>query len=510
MRHFQRSRILTVVILSAAAMINTGCTGFKGWSKRGFKVGPDYSPPAAPVANDWIDSESEDLSRSDAMTRYWWTQFGDPTLDQLIETAYSQNLTLREAGCRVAEARYLRGVVTGNLFPQAQQLEMDYTRIARSSEVALFPNLPPGSPFENLALTEFSNWRIGGSLVWELDFWGRFRRSIEAADARLENSVAAYDDALVMLISEVASTYVEMRTIQQRLVVARANLELQEESRRVAEARLAAQSANSELDTPQSRALLGNTRAAIEVLELAERRTQNRLCVLMALPLQDLTDMVGKEGSIPSFPENPIAVGVPANLLWNRPDIRRAERLVAAKSAEVGVAMTDLYPHISIVGTGGWEAGQFKDVFKSTAFGGNIGPSFRWNVLNYYRIQNNIGAQQAQFQQLVAAYQNAVLRANEEAENAIAAFTRFTRQIEVLEESTKQSAEAERVAQIKYREGEIDFNRLFNVQQLLLQQQEALVAAQGNASSALVDLYRALGGGWEIRQSPATSVVATQ
>ena len=152
---------------------------------------------------------------------------------------------------------------------------------------------------------------------------------------------------------------------------------------------------------------------------------------------------------------------------------------------------------------------QFKDVFTSSAFGGTIGPSLRWNVLNYGRLLNNIQAQDARLQQLVATYQQTVLQANEEAENAIVAYLHFTDQIKVLQESARQAREAERVAQVKYREGEIDFNRLFTVQQLLLNQQERLANARGNAAQSLVDLYRALGGGWEIRLNPSAAGAAT-
>jgi outer membrane protein TolC len=208
--------------------------------------------------------------------------------------------------------------------------------------------------------------------------------------------------------------------------------------------------------------------------------------------------MLDGPAPIPHAPDQ-VAVGVPAELIWRRPDVRRAERLVAAQSAEIGIAQTELYPHISINGTMAWEAAQFSDVFKSSAFGGTIGPSLRWNVLNYGRLMNNIRVQDARFQQLVANYQQTILQANEEAENAIVAYLHFTDQVRVREESARQAREAERVAQVKYREGEIDFNRLFTVQQLLLGQQESLAVARGNAAQSLVDLFRALGGGWEIR-----------
>lgn len=476
----------------------TGCTGVREYVHNGFKVGPNYKRPAAPVADEWIDSQNPRVSSVPGDYRAWWTIFDDPALNALVQTAYQQNITLREVGFRVAEAQAQRGIVVGNLFPQTQQVVADYTRTQRSTETALFPQIPPGSPFGNLAAPQFSNWRIGGALAWELDFWGRYRRAIEAADARLDSSVEEFDSALVLLIGEVARTYVELRTAEQLLQVARDNANLQTESARVAQARLDAMAVDSELDTPQAKANLGSTLAAVEALEIRRRQTQNRLAVLMGMPPHDLTYLLNGPAAIPTAPDF-VAVGVPAELVWRRPDVRRAERLVAAQSAEIGVATSELYPHISINGTMDWQAADFSDVFKSSAFGGTIGPSLQWNVLNYGRLLNNIRAQDARFQQLVANYQQAVLQANEEAENAIVAYLHFTDQIKVLDESAREAGEAERVAQVKYREGEIDFNRLFTVQQLLLNQQERLANARGNAAQSLVDLYRALGGGWEIR-----------
>jgi NodT family efflux transporter outer membrane factor (OMF) lipoprotein len=295
---------------------------------------------------------------------------------------------------------------------------------------------------------------------------------------------------------------VELRAVEQRLEVARENATLQRESVRVAEARLKAKAADSELDNPQAKANLGNTLATVEAYEIQRRQAQNRLAVLMGMPPHDLSYMLDGPAPIPRA-SDVVTVGVPAELIWRRPDVRRAERLVAAQSAEIGIAQSELYPHISINGMMAWEAAKFSDVFKSSAFGGTIGPSLRWNVLNYGRLLNNIRVQDARFQQLVANYQQTVLQANEEAENAIVAYLHFTDQVKVREESARQAREAERVAQVKYREGEIDFNRLFTVQQLLLGQQELLAVARGNAAQSLVDLYRALGGGWEIRLDPS-------
>lgn len=486
----------------------SGCTGVREYYRNGFKVGPNYKRPAAPVADEWIDSQSSRVSSESGDYRTWWTVFNDPVLDRLIQTAYSQNITLREAGFRVAEAQARRGVVAGNLFPQTQEVFADYTRTQRSQQTALFPTIPAGSPFANLAAPQFSNWRVGSSLSWELDFWGRYRRAIEGADARLDASVEEFDDAIVVLIGEVATTYVELRALEQRLEVASENAALQNESVRVAQARLDAKAADSELDTPQAKANLGNTLAAIEAFEIQRRQAQNRLAVLMGMPPHDLSYILDGPASIPSA-SDVVTAGVPADLIWRRPDVRRAERLVAAQSAEIGIAQSELYPHMSINGMMAWEAEQFSNVFNGGSFGGTVGPSLRWNVLNYGRLLNNIRVQDARFQQLVASYQQTVLQANEEAENAIVAYLHFTDQIKVREESARQASEAERVAQVKYQEGEIDFNRLFTVQQLLLNQQELLAVARGNAAQSLVDLYRAMGGGWEIRLNPSMASVSS-
>ena len=491
-------RRVQLILLAASLLLIGGCAGrtLREIAQHDWKVGPEYVPPPASVADDWIDSANPRLDRSRSPNARWWENFGDPVLNQLVELAYNQNLTLREAGWRIEEARARRGVVAGNLYPQLQEVQGDYVRTHRSTETALFPPIDPSSPFANLARTEFSNWRIGGALAWELDFWGRYRRAIESADARLESTFDNFNDASLLLFSEVSITYIELRTVEQRLEVARNNLQLQEESVRVAQARLDARAQNSELDTPQAKANLYNTRGVIEAIEIQRRQVENRICVLLGIPPQQLNDLLATTAGIPLAPEA-IAVGIPAELLRRRPDVRRAERLVAAQSAQIGVAESELYPRISLAGTLGWEAKSFSDMFNGSAFSGAIGPGFRWAVLNYGRLMSNVLAEDARFQQLVANCQQTVLRANEEAENAQVAYQHYLEQIKAREESVRQAEEAQRVAQIKYLEGEIDFNRLFTVQQLLLNQQELLAVARGNSARAVVDLYRALGGGWD-------------
>jgi NodT family efflux transporter outer membrane factor (OMF) lipoprotein len=479
-----------------------GCsTPFRQYKAQQFKVGPEYCVPKAEVADDWLDSGNPTIQRDSGDIARWWQIFNDPTLDRLVELANEQNITLREAYYRVSEAEAQRRIVAGWIFPQSQSLSGDYTRIQRSSEVAIFPRgMPPNSPFANLAATSISNWRYGGSLAWELDFWGRYRRAIESADARLDATIEGYREVQVILVAQVVGTYVEWRTVEQQIAVANENAELQRESVRVATARFNEKADGSELDSPQAKANLSRTMAVLELLQARRQQALNRLAILLGQPPQDLSYYLEGALTIPEAPEA-LAIGVPAELIWRRPDVRRAERMVAAQSAEIGIAESELYPHISIAGTAGWEAGTFPDLFKSGALAGTIGPGFRWNVLNYGRLLNNIEAQNARFQQAIANYQQSVLKANEEAENAITAFLHFKNQVQLLGESVKEAREAERVAEVKYREGEIDFNRLFVVQQLLLGQQEALTSAKGAAAQSLVELYRALGGGWENSQA---------
>ena len=496
-----RSTITAIWLVCAAALSAAGCTtGLREYVHNGFKVGPNYHRPPAPVAHEWIDSASPRLQIGPMEERAWWQVFEDPALDRLILIAHEQNITLREAGFRIAQTQAQRAVAAGNLFPQSQELFGDYTRSQRSTQTATFPQggggLPPG-----LIVTNFSNWRLGGALAWELDFWGRYRRAIESADAVLDSEVENFDDALVLLISEVATAYVDYRTAEQQLAYARSNVTLQAESARVAGERLRVGAADANVDAPQARSSLLRTQSTIQPLEIQMRQAQNRLAVLLGMPPHDLSYLLAGDGNIPEAPGT-VALDVPAALLRRRPDVRRAERLVAAQSAQIGIAEADLYPAISVNGSLALEADTFERMFNSSAWSGSVGPGFRWNVLNYGRLVNLVRAQEALLQQEIARYQQTVLEANEEAENAIVGFQLYHDQIALLKESVAQAQEAVRVSTENYQGGRIDFNRLFVVEQFLVQQQDALAIAQGNSARSLIQLYRALGGGWEIRLHP--------
>lgn len=482
-------REISVAVLKtflAVAVVSTcGCTSTREWWHNGWKVGPNYARPPAPVASEWIDSADVRVRSESSDHSEWWTVFNDPTLNSLVQNAYQQNLPLRVAGFRVLEARAQRAIAAGNLLPQSQEAFGDYQRRQTAERI--------GTPAPGQS---FSVWDAGFNLAWELDFWGRFRRAIEAADADLNASVENYDDVLVTLVADVATTYTEIRTLERRLEVAQANVEAQRGSLEIAEVRFR-NGKTTEVDVQQAKANLARTESLILPLEISLRQASNRLCILCGIPPRDLREELGA-APIPAAPVD-VAVGIPAELMRRRPDVRRAERELAAQSAQIGIATSELYPHIAITGSIGLEANQFADLFRSGAMSGSIGPSLRWNILNYGRILNNVRVQDARFQELAVTYQQSVLRANEEVENALVAFLRSQQQVKRLSESVDAAEKATRLTMTQYREGNADFNRVFDLQIFLTQQQDLQAQASGDVARNLIEVYRALGGGWQIR-----------
>jgi NodT family efflux transporter outer membrane factor (OMF) lipoprotein len=334
-------------------------------------------------------------------------------------------------------------------------------------------------------------------LSWELDFWGRFRRAIEAADAELDATVENYDDALVLLISEVASTYVQIRVFQQELKYVAGNIEVQTQLVKFAEARLKG-GAGRMIDQGQQRSNLYDTLALKEQFETGLRQANNQLCVLLGIPVRDLVPELGP-GPIPEVVPPEVAVGMPADLLRRRPDLRRAERLVAAQSARIGIATANLYPRFSLIGALGYESENFRDLFTSRSFIGSIGPSMRWDILNYGRLLNGIRVQDALFQTAVVDYQNAVLTAGREVEDSIVLFLRAQSRTKQLFESAKEAKVAADEAILLSKDVKFDLNQAFVTSNFLVTQQDKLAQAQGDIALGFIQIYKALGGGWEIR-----------
>jgi NodT family efflux transporter outer membrane factor (OMF) lipoprotein len=451
-------------------------------------VGPDYEAPEAPVGERWIGPEWEEGERDVDLSK-WWDVFDDPVLDALIERAYGQNLPLELAGLRVIEAQARRGIAIGSLYPQRQEAVGAYMRQRLSEETA---NLAPGID------TGFDNFSVSAlEAAWEIDLWGKFRRSIESADANLLGSVYAYDDVLVSLLAQVATNYLQVRIFEERLAVARSNRDAQSKSLEIAEARFEF-GAVSERDVAQSRAQLRDTEALIPALEANLRQAQNALCVLLGIPPRDLSDLLAGEARIPS-PRDEVLVGIPAELLRRRPDVRLAERNIAAQSAQIGVARADLFPSLQLVGSIGFAAEDAGKLFTGDAFTAFGGPNVRWNVLNYGQIRNNVRVQDAVFQELVVAYEDTVLRAQQEVEDAMAGFAAARRRVDLLADAAESARKAVELASLQYREGAVDYNTVLTTLLFQLQAEDRLVTTRGDVGLNLVALYRALGGGWERR-----------
>ena len=474
------------VALAALTLALAGC----------IEVGPDFTQPPAAVTPQWMEQGDARVDAARDIDQRWWTVFDDDVLDRLIETAYQQNLSLLSAGVRVLQARAQLGVAVGQFYPQTQQAfgSIDYNR---QSARAPFQ---AGGPAH---LLEYWQNQIGLQAAWEIDVWGRFLRGIESADAALLASIATYDDALVSLTADVATNYVQIRTLDARLQIARENVHVQRESLNIAEIRFRA-GTTSERDVQQARTVLASTEASIPQLEAALVQSKNALSVLLGVPPSPLDDMLAGPKAIPAAPPQ-VAVGIPAELLRRRPDIRAAELQAAAQSAQIGVAKADLYPAFSLTGNLGflasdWARYDLSDIFmaKSRAF--SFGPSVQWNILNYGRIVNNVRVQDAAFQALVTNYQNAVLTAQQEVEDGLIGFLNAQKRTELLELSSAAAKRSADLAVLQYREGITDFTTVLTAEQNLLQQQDALAVSRGDIPTFLIRTYRALGGGWEIRE----------
>lgn len=460
------------------------------WCQNGFKVGPQYRKPCAEVSPDWIDTYDARVQGDLPRYNYWWQVFNDPVLDDLIGQTYASNLDLRAAGMRILQARAVRGIAAGDLFPQLQQLDADYVHTLQSRTVLGGSSIPAGK-------RGFDSWSTGFSQAWELDIWGKFRRQIESSDAALDASIHEYDDILVLLIAETAATYVEYRTLQERLRLTAANIGIQEGSLKIAQDRFNHELV-SKLDVTQARTILEQTLAAQPRLEVFRRNAMLRLCVLTGRPPQELTAELG-DAAIPIAPED-VAVGIPADLVRRRPDVRRAERLVAVQSAQIGVAVSELFPHFSITGFLGWESENLTTLLRTESASGFIGaPSVQWNLLNYGRLLNNIRLEDARYEQLVYAYRQRVLLAGEEAEQAINAFLRAQEETAALTLAVEANQESVELADVQYNGGFVDFNRVFTLQGQLVTTQDQLAVAQGGIALSLIAIYRSLGGGWQIR-----------
>jgi multidrug efflux system outer membrane protein len=465
-------RYLSRLSLMLAVLILTGCAA----------VGPDYLPPDMSVSKDWhtqlkggLSAEEMDLETLAA----WWTTLNDPILSGLIDRAVAGNLDLKKARARVREARARRGVAKADLFPT-----LDTTGSATRSRSSKETGTGKTS---DLYAASFD-------AGWELDIFGDVRRSVEAAEADLKASQEDLRDVLVSLLAEMALNYVEVRTFQARLTVAEANLEAQNETYQLTLWRYQA-GLSDELAVQQARYNLENTRSQIPTLRTGLEEAMNRIAVLLGEQPGKVHEEVGKQVPIPVTPFK-VAVGVPADVLRRRPDVRRAERQLAAQTARVGVATADLYPKFTLSGSIGLEALSLSNLSSSGTWSLSGGPRITWAIFKAEAIRQNIEAQSALQEQALIKYEAAILGALEEVENALVAYAEEQRRRNDLGEATQAAQQAVELAQHKFQAGLTDFNNVLDAERSLLSFQDQLAQSNGTVTSNLVRLYKALGGGW--------------
>ena len=460
-------------------------------------IGPDFMGIETPVEQQWLEQRDAGIKAESADTANWWTVFNDPVLDSLVRKAGEQNLDLRVAALRIMEARARLGIVAGLQYPQTQEIGAQAS-VNQLSDNA--PNMASASSY-------FNDYSLGFDAAWELDFWGRFRRGVESETAGLYAAMADYDAMLVSLTAEVARTYVVIRTTEKRLELARENIRLQEESLRIARERFK-DGAASELDVAQAKALLEQTESTVPRMEAGLRQAKNSLAVLLGMLPSEVDALITGPGGIPSAPAE-VVVGIPAELLRRRPDIRRAEFQAAAQSARIGLAKADLFPKFSLVGSIGLQSSSlggvqsnnahFGDLFSADSITYFLGPTLQWPILNYGRLKNNVRMQDARFQQLVENYKNTVLKATSEVEDAMVGFLKSGEAEEFIGKSVKSYSKSVEIAMLQYGDGDAGYQRVIDTQRYLARAQDEHASTVGAVAENLIALYKALGGGWQMR-----------
>lgn len=444
-------------------------------------LGPDYQDPDIHWLADWQpelygetqqDAGATDLSQ-------WWQRFQDPVLTDLVEKVRLENPALRIAGLRILESRALQGVATGLQYPQVQQLTAQGAYVDQQR----------GSGKDQ----EFRTGEAAFSLGWEMDFWGRFRRAVESADAAYFASVTNQQDVQVLLAAQVASLYYSYKTTLKRIEIARNNVVLQKRSFDITE-KLYNEGQDSELDLQQAKSQYLGTQATIPGLQLALQQQRNALSALLGRPPGDLPELEGVDSSLPEL--QPLSLReVPANLLLRRPDVRTAAWSAAAQSAQIGIAKADMYPALSLFGSFGWSGSSVELTPNITTFA--AGPALTWNLFNYGRLRNNVRVQDARLQQALEAYRNSVLNAAREIDDAANRIAQTGASQQILDQSLTAAERSLEIATRRYREGYSDFQRVLDAQARTFSQSDRATVNRGDHVAAIIGLYQALGGGWQ-------------
>ena len=478
----ERKRMLAAPPAAMLAVL-VGCT----------TVGPDFEPLSPGAVAEMTFPQAEGLEPAAAVPERWWEIFDDPVLNELVETARSQNLNLEIAALRVLEARAQLDLATGLSRPQTQFASGDATFVDPAESDLL----------DLLGVDDFWQYSLGATVAWEADFWGRYRRGIEAANALFGASIAAYDQSVVLLTAQVVSTYVAVRETEEQLRISRENVTLQQRSYEITEV-LFRNGEDSELDMQQALSLLLSTQATIPPLEAALQRAKNALSALLGRPPGFVEQYLSRSSGLPNVPRT-VAIGLQADMLRRRPDVRQAELLAMAQNATVGMATADLYPSFQLVGSlttsaGGPADTPFSDLFSSGSIAYAVGGSFVWPFLNYGRIRSNIRVEDSRLQQALLYYRDTVVQAAREAGNAVADLVGSRTQDRILADAVQSALRSNELSLIRFREGFSEYQRVLDSQQRLFAQEQRYISNLADIVRNTVELYKALGGGWEDRE----------
>ena len=467
-------RVLGVVLGAFSVLTIAGCA-----------VGPNYQKPEIEVPGQYRPATTQ-TAGTEPLEVQWWRTFNDPMLDRYIVAAWRDSLDIRIAAARVREARALRGVASADFWPDVTA-SGSYTR-SKSGGGDFDSGFDGGGG-------ERSLYQAGFDAIWELDVFGRVRRSVEAANADIQAAEAEFQNTLITLYGEVARNYIELRGFQREIAIAQDNVRAQRETLELTRTRYKA-GLTSDLDVARAEAQVAATLSQIPELETLARAAAHRLGVLLGQEPSALLDELDEPKRIPQ-PPPAIPVGVPSELLRRRPDIRRAERSLAAETARVGVAVADLFPRFTLTGDVGWSANHFKNLFNSSSLGWSAGPGVSWSIFNAGRVRGQIEAQRARTDAAVAEYQRTVLLALEEVQNALVAYQQDQIRRTTLMQAVEANQRAVNLAQQLYQRGLADFLNVLQAQFNLYASQDALVRSDSEVSADVVALYKALGGGWE-------------
>ncbi|MDF1810346.1 MAG: efflux transporter outer membrane subunit [Phycisphaerales bacterium] len=470
-----RNRALKIALLTAFVGFNQGCS-----------VGPKYTAPDIQVPSEFQTQLSNAIETQQIQLGEWWTVFDDDLLNNLVDRGLTNNLDIQQAIYRIQESRALRGVSGAALLPTVDTSGA-YSRTESSTKLATGAFSP--------RIT--NSYQLGIDAKWEIDIWGRNRHSVEAAQADLELTVENTRDVLVSIMGEIALNYVELRTFQERLRIARANVDLQEQTLQLTQSQFDANLV-SKLDVSQARSNLESTRSTVPTLISGVHGIENRISVLLGVFPGELRKELSISTSIPTPPTG-VMVGVPTDVVRQRADIRAAERALAAQTARVGVATADLYPRLTLSGNIGFQAANSGDLLSSAARTGQFGPTLVWNLFDRKKLRDQIRVEDARVGQALAQYEQVVLVAFEEIENAMIEFQQEQVREEHLALAVIDARTAVELSRDRYRQGLTDFQSVIDTQSRLFQLEDTLATSNGAISTALIRLYKSLGGGWDSR-----------